>query len=256
MDVRWKIAGYPVRLGRGLGSIASLSPLHWYRYSQSLVVAGSTVSTPNWGTAGGQLEVTDGVLAPPAAVPGFFNGQAVLSFAGTQRMRSSLLPAAFTFLTNGSPSTVYRISRVPALPVNSADFQGTTTNTLTGGVGLLSNIGINGSTVAHRIGNGVANALVLSAVGGATSRVVASRAEVDSVGGRLWRNGVLVAAAAYAAVVSAAAPAQTWSLPASAVLSPQNTFDAAELLIFDRLLSDSENQIVSAECQALYGVPV
>jgi hypothetical protein len=100
------------RGGGGMGGsrvdsiVAGLTPRHWYR-ADTVTLAGANLATmPNRGTAGGQLNVTAGVLAAPTA-DATLGGAPSVRLTGTQWLDSDLPASEFLFLHDGTGNDVF-----------------------------------------------------------------------------------------------------------------------------------------------------
>jgi hypothetical protein len=75
--------------------------VHNYDANSNVSSAGSLVSLPNLGSAGGQMDVTAGTLVEPVAKASL-NGHKAVSFTTTQRLASSLAESAWNFVYDGT----------------------------------------------------------------------------------------------------------------------------------------------------------
>lgn len=90
----------------GDADIAALAPAHWYRADTYALSGGNLATLTNRGSAGGALSVTAGTLAEPA-VDASFGGQRTIAFTGSQKLTSGSAASAFKFLHDGTGAEAF-----------------------------------------------------------------------------------------------------------------------------------------------------
>jgi len=234
--------------GPSVPTIATLLPLHRYRASAASTSGGNLVSVPNQGSAGGSLTMTTGTLAAPVAEAAV-NNASVITFTGSQEMRSTLPASAFNFLHNGVGCTTVMV----AVPGPSIVAVGTAALAAHTGARLV----IATTAVTYFFTNGSATVASRSVAGtntGIGTSALALTSAASSPDSTLYKNGVLGSSGDFTVTPSSGDATQTLTVGRYILSGTFSSGRLAELLYFDRILSVAELAVLDAELFATYGV--
>lgn len=262
-----RVRRVPALLRRNLSALALQpewtavleSARHWYRADTVSLSGGSLASLSNRGKGGGQLAVGAGTLAAPAA-DGSMKGAPSIVFSGTQHLVSSLPASEFRFLHDGTGKECFVVFRTGVAAYQSL------LSTVTSGVAVGAQLYVNSNTtncnLAHVINNGTAAVfspnptLAIGAIALNTAYCVENAySEQSAPEAWLSANGATVASgASLAAPAVGVDPVRVLYVARSGYGDGYFTGAIADILLFDRVLSPYERQLVREYIQDRYGI--
>ena len=233
------------------------SARHWYRADTVTRNGNNLRSMPNRGVAGGVLNVTTGTIAVPK-VDAAFNNKLSIAFTATQRLTSSLPASEFTFMHDGTGKDVFVVTKLNTV---SPGIQGFVCTRPASGYAIGAGFYANTTNIAHNVGNGTVNifspaptyVMNFLAINTAYALEV-GYSETSSPEGFIGDNTVTqLAAGASGGVPSTSVPAVTLQVGGfldTGLLSG----NIADIIIFNRVLSAADRQLVREYFQARYGI--
>lgn len=237
--------------GLGLSETQALleSARHWYRADTFTLSGGNLASLNNRGKAGGQLNVSFGTIAPPSATIGAARALAINGATGY--LTASHPISEFRFLHNGLGCEWFVVGEFTDSAAAQTIFS--TISVSSEGSQALVQSGRQGQSVVRATTGAIANAYNATLPAGpAFLNFMHATARAPQYA--LIRSGEAVFTANYTAAATNTGPAQIFALGANPNGTNPATFTFGEVLMFDRVLTPYERQLVREYIQDRYGI--
>lgn len=239
-----------ITTARSDAAITALSPLHWFRPDTNTLSSGNLATLPNRGTGGGAMTVAYGTLAAPVT-SALFNNQPTLTFNGTQSLVSNLTGAAGKCLTSGM-CTVYLVHSVTGTNTQNQVLLSSRGTSVHPSVYFVSYT--NGTAYTQINGTNAAGTATISATGPSYAHPLNTLSVQEYVLNTSTAPSILLVSdkrtPSSPLNFNAATPPSTSDPPTPMRISGMPTTGAehvgelADVLIFDRPLSESERAVV------------
>lgn len=243
--------GFQFAAASAEAAMEALAPAHQYRADTVTLSGGNVATVPNRRGAGAMV-VAAGTMAAPAA-DALFAGAHSLVFSGTQYLDSNLPAADFARLSSGAGSETFHVFS----PTSGTGMVSTTRNdNATTEVGHSLYFG-GGNINRYRLTNGSAQNVATDAGTLVYDAATYQNVSLSTSEPSHYVSFVRETAAASGFVsgtLSAAAPLRTLRIGAHGNLAAIAQMRWCETLIFTRVLSEYERQIVREYIAARYGI--
>jgi hypothetical protein len=230
----------------------ALAPDFQFRTDTVTLSGGNLARIPNRRGADA-LVMTAGTLAAPAPDP-IFGGHPSLSFAGAQYLDSDMTPAAWSFTNDGTAFDGFMVFSLPT-PASNQTLVGTTTGS-TSGKGFRSNMF--SGTLSLIVGNGGSGHVNRAAGSPLSNKAYYHHFYVNSANALQALsalNANVGSAGSYVGGAPAAgAPLGTLRLGADSAGANWSTMRFVELILFKRLLTEYQHQVVREYLAERYGI--
>jgi hypothetical protein len=236
--------------------VASYAPRHWYRGDTYTLSSGNLATLTNRGSAGGNLAMTSGTIPEPAA-RAMLGGRKAVALNGSAWLDSSLPASEFTFLNNAVACEVWTVYE-PGVAAGANVVMSTMSGSIANGWATRSNP-ITGTSEFFVRNASAWVAASLAGTAGKTGTPSYHRMSLKAAGPVVWdneHNGTLIASSSAALVNTPNSGAPPFTLRLGAYCDGTGATDAkvAEVLMFDRVLTDNERQDVREYIAAYYGI--
>ena len=238
----------------GDADIAALAPRHWYRGDTYTPSSGNLGALTNRNTTvGGSLNVTTGTIALPAA-DAAFGGRQTVAFDGTQELSSSLSPADWQFLQDGTNMEVVSIVSYGPAVAGSTCCLWSTRNATTGATCSRSTSGNHAFALSSQ-GTLNLNMFTVGAIPVSTPLVLG-----DSYGINLnpqynvWTGPTDIGTGSV--TTTPGVPDFPFHLGGGAAATVRFQGAVADILVFDRRLTAAERQTIRDYARIRYGIGV